>query len=96
MALTKADFSEKLFDELAMEHKQLREVQEKITELKVEDHSDEELKTLAIRYKDDSLFGFSDNPYTKELKRRITAEKEIEKELDEERKKKDTGGFFGF
>lgn len=46
---------------------------------------------MAIRWKDDSLFG-SSNPYTKELKRRIKAESMIEKELDEARKKKsDTG-----
>jgi len=86
---------EKLFDELAKEQEQLRTAQEKITNLKVEDLSDRELKTLAIRYVDNSLFG-SDNPYTKELKRRIGAEKTIEKTLKEEREREDSGSIFDF
>jgi len=86
---------DELFTELGKEQEQLREAQEKITNLKVQDLSDRELKTLSIRWKDDSIFG-SDNPYTKELKRRIRAEKTIEKELEEERNKKDEGSIFDF
>lgn len=89
------DKEDKLFNELGKEQEQLREAQEKITNLKVEDLSDRELKTLAIRWKDDSIFG-SNNPYTEELKRRIKAEKTIEKELAEERKKKEEGSIFDF
>jgi hypothetical protein len=92
---------EKLFDELGEEQEQLRKVQEQITELKIEDLSDRQLKTLAIRWKpSDSLFGdlfgSGDNPYTKELARRIRAEKEIEKELDEARKQKPEESIFDF
>lgn len=90
---------EKLFDELGEEQEQLREIQEKITDLKIEDLSDKQLKTLAIRWKPtDSLFGdlfgSGDNPYTEELARRIRAEKQIEKELDEARKEEPEGGLF--
>lgn len=95
IAETDEEFKEdKLFTELEKEQNQLRDIQEKVTELEAVDLSDRELKTLAIRWRDDSLFG-SSNPYTKELKRRIKAEKDIEKELDEERNKKAEGGFFG-
>jgi len=81
------DKESKLFDELGKEQEQLREKQEKITDLDVEDLSDRELKTLAIRWKDTSLFG-SNNKYAEELQRRIRAEKIIEKMLDDARKEK--------
>jgi hypothetical protein len=86
---------EKLFDELGEEQQQLRQKQEKVTKLTIQDLSDRQLKTLAIRWEDTSIFG-SDNPYKKELKRRIRAEKEIEKELDEVRKEKPEPSIFDF
>jgi len=84
---------EKLFNELEKEQNQLRKIQEDITSLNVQDLSDRELKTLAIRWKDTSIFG-SNNPYKEELKRRIKAEKTIEKELQEERAKKPEDSIF--
>ena len=84
---------EKLFNELEEEQNQLRKIQEDITSLNVQDLSDMELKTLAIRWKDKSIFG-GNNPYTEELKRRIKSEKEIEKELEEERNKKPEDSIF--
>ena len=91
------DREAKLFEELRVEQEQLRQLQEEVVETKAKDLSDSELKTLAIRWEDKSFFGVTDNPFTKELKRRIEAEKSIEKELAEARKKKpDEGGFFDF
>lgn len=84
---------EELFNELEVEQNQLREQQEKVTKIGLVDFSDKELKTLAIRWKDDSFFG-GDNPYSKELARRIRAEKTIEEELKEVRKEKPSEGFF--
>jgi len=81
---------EKLFNELETEQEQLRDVEEKITELNLEDLSDRQLKTLAIRHKDDSIFGTT-NKFTKELVRRIVAKKNIETELQNARKGQASG-----
>jgi len=100
--------SRKLNAELDKEQEQLRQVQEKVTELKVEDLTEAQLKTLAVRNKDTSLFG--GNKFEEELLRRIkktaeldrkTAEinskekiemEKLEKRLQEERKKAKDSG----
>ena len=89
---------EKLYDELGKEQEQLRQKQEQITELDEADLSDSELKTMAIRHKDNSFFGSffgSGNPYEDELVRRIKAEKSLEARLDKVRKEPVETGFFG-
>jgi len=85
----------KLFAELEVEQEQLRKVQEEVTEIKVEDLNDTQLKTLAVRQKDDefTIFG-SGNPYKDELLRRIDARKGLNKEIREAEKKKAETGFF--
>ena len=84
-----------LFRELDTERDQLRKVQEEITEVKIEDLSDAQLTTLAIRHKtsDFAIFG-SGNPYKDEVLRRINARKLLKKEVDEAEKKKPEGSFF--
>jgi len=83
---------EDLFRELDEEEDQLRKIQEEVTEIKVEDLNDAQLKTLAIRHKDDfSIFG-SGNPYKDELLRRIRAKKKLEKEISEAKSKKPEKG----
>ncbi len=96
------DRENKLFNELYEEQDQLRNIEEKVTNLKLEDLSDNELKTLAVRYKPNESF-FSDffslsddNPYEKELVRRIKAEKKIDKEIEEAQKEKPEEGLFDF
>ena len=89
----KPEQEQKLFDELAEEQEQLREVQEKATELDLSRLSDAELKTLAIRHPDDTgflsgLFGDSEDKYTAELVKRIQRKKSVEKKLKEARKEK--------
>lgn len=86
----------KLFAELEIEQEQLRKIQEDVTEIKVADLSDAQLKTLAIRYKDDRIFDFfgSGNPYKDELLRRIDTKKKLEQELSQARKKKPEKGVF--
>jgi len=72
---------EKIDSELDREEEQLREIQEEVTEIKVEDLSDRELKTLAIRHKggDFAIFG-SGNQFKDELLRRIKSRGEISRE----------------
>ncbi len=79
------DLKKKLDEELDKEQEQLRQIQEKITHINLEDLSDAELKTLAIRYKEpeglfSSFFG-SSNPYKDELLRRQRKKAELEREL---------------
>lgn len=87
------DKKQKLMDELKIEESELSEIQEKATNIDMQDFSDGQLKTLAIRHKDDSIF-FSSNPYTKELKRRIENKRKIETELREKRAEQESGGLF--
>jgi len=97
----------KLFSELKEEENQLRELQEKVTDMKLQDFSDAELKTLAVRYQPDEgllsgFFSTPSNPYEKELLRRIEKKEMLEKEITDTRKKAKSqessggGGFFGF
>ncbi|MCJ7766801.1 hypothetical protein MUP79_00215 [Candidatus Bathyarchaeota archaeon] len=76
----------KLEKELEAERKQLREKQETVTNIKVEDLSDVELKLLAVRHtKDEGFFSgmFGDaNPFKKELLRRIKFKRELERDMD--------------
>lgn len=84
----------RLFEELRLEEDQLREVQEKVTELQLEELNDSELKTMAIRYKDRGAGGFisdfvgigSGNPYQDELVRRVKKKQEVERQVVEARK----------
>ena len=84
---------EKLFNELDVEQTQLREIEEKVTELNLENVSDSKLKTLAIRHTDDSFFSLGDNKFSKELKRRIKTKKKLESELSQLRSAKPQKGF---
>jgi len=94
---------EKLFNELQKEENQLRTIQEKVTELRLEELSDRKLKTLAIRWnpKDEGLlgglFGSPRNPYQEELVRRIMQTKRLNQKLDQARKKpvEEATGLFG-
>jgi hypothetical protein len=102
----------KLEKELEAERTQLREKQETVSNIKVEDLSDVELKLLAVRHKGDGffagMFGES-NPYKSELVRRIKFKRELERQMDtiereqdaldkaaKEGKKEGNGGFFDF
>lgn len=81
----KTDEIEKLGEELDNEEQQLREAQEKVTNIKLDDYSDSELRTLAIRLKDDDsifsgLFSGSGNKYKDELLRRIKSRADIDRE----------------
>ncbi len=92
---------ERLNKELEDEEYQLNERLEKLTEHKIEDYSDAELKTLAVRHKpEESLFSLSEpsNPYKDELLRRIETRKQLNKEINMTKKgtrKKETGLFDG-
>ncbi len=91
------DKQEKLDRELEVEKGQLREIQEQVTKINVEDLSDGQLKTLAVRHKESSfsIFG-SGNEYQDELLRRITKTKEINQKIKEQKNKPVEKGFFEF
>ena len=79
--------TEELMQKLKSEREELRQIQEEITNIKLQDLSDSELKTLAIRYTDDSFFSFGEsNPYKKELLRRVDARKVLEEDISKARK----------
>jgi len=88
------DREERLLDELATEENQLRELQEQATNLHLEELSDAELNTLAIRYQPSVARGFiadftglgGGNPYQTELTRRITKRKEVADAVKDTRK----------
>ena len=90
------DWEEKedMIEDLENEERQLSEIKEEITNISLLDYSDGQLKTLAIRWDDDDIFGFSGNPYTRELKRRINNKKKVERELTEQRKEPVDDGIF--
>jgi vacuolar-type H+-ATPase subunit I/STV1 len=76
----------KLIQELEQEREQLRQLQEKATEIKLEDLNDSDLKQLAIRHKADSgffsdFFGTPSNQYKDELLRRIKVRKELNRDV---------------
>jgi hypothetical protein len=71
----------KLLRELDNERDQLRQLQEKVTQIKLDEISDADLKTLAVRYNDDGILSGilgSGNRYKFELLRRIKARKQVE------------------
>jgi len=77
------DEIDRLDTELDKEEKQLRNIQEKVTEINLEDFSEAQLKTLAISHKDSfSLFG-SGNRFEDELIRRIKKRGELERKKAE-------------
>jgi len=85
---TDTDKIDKLSDELDKEQDELRETQEKITEINLQDYTDEELKTLAIKFMPSTgFFDFfgneSDNKYLTELFRRKEKRMEIERQEKE-------------
>lgn len=88
------DREERLLDELATEENQLRGLQEQATNIKLQELSDAELKTLAIRYQPSVARGFiadftglgGGNPYQTELTRRITKRKEVADAVKDTRK----------
>jgi hypothetical protein len=85
-------------DELEQEEKQLRDLEEKMTDINVEDLSDRQLKILAVRHKDTSFFG-SGNEYEGELVRRIEKTKQINMKIKQAARKpveKETGLFADF
>jgi hypothetical protein len=63
--------------ELETEQKQLREMQEKATNIHIEDLSNRELQILAIKTQDSGFFDFGTNKYERELLRRIKTEREL-------------------
>jgi hypothetical protein len=89
----KGTIKKKHYDELEEEEHQLHQIQEKITEMPMEDLSDTEVRHLAIVTKDESLFG-SGNRYESELLRRIDRTKEIDKHIQDARRKPIEKGFF--
>lgn len=88
--------SQRLTDELDSEEAELREVQERVSNIKLEDLSDRQLETLAVNYRDDGLFSGvfgSGNEFQSELLRRQRKSAEIDREklkikIEEEFKKK--------
>ena len=61
---TDESHKEELQLKLKEEREQYREIQEEITKIKVQDLTNAQLEKIAIRYKDDSFFGFGEsNPY---------------------------------
>ena len=75
----------KLDRELDKEEEQLRKVQEDVTKLKLGDLTDSQLKELAVRHKDESLFNIfgSGNRYEDELIRRIRKNSELTRKQKE-------------
>lgn len=71
---------DRLDAELEREENQLRTIQEKITNVRMEDLTDRELKTLAIRI-EPGIFG--GNPYEEELVKRKRKEAEIQRRIKE-------------
>ena len=70
--------TEELMQKLKSEREELRQIQEEITNIKLQDLSDGELRTLAVHYTDDSFFSFGEsNPYKKELLRRVDFRKKL-------------------
>jgi hypothetical protein len=67
------------------EQEELRELQNKLTDLPFEDLSNAELKHLSIVYKDDGFFA-SGNKYEDELIRRVRQEKKVNKEIADAQK----------
>jgi GTP cyclohydrolase II len=73
-------------EELETEMQQLRKMQEKATNINLEDLNNKEIRLLAIRHKDDGgflsgFFGSSKNEFEEELLRRIHKEKEVDHEI---------------
>jgi len=93
---------ERLAKELDEEERQYNKKIEKFTEINVEDFSDQELKTLAVRTRESDsifsdMFGSKGNKYEKELLRRIAKTRELNKEINNAKrgiKPKKEAGFF--
>ncbi len=80
---------EQLELKLEEERKQYREIQEEVTKINVQDLTNKQLEQIAIRYKDESFFGFGDsNPYRKELLRRTEFKKNLDYDVKEIKNKK--------
>jgi hypothetical protein len=77
--------------ELEDEMEQLRKKQEEVTNLPIEDLSDRQLRTLAIRHKDTGLFG--GNEFEDELVRRIGKTKELNMKIKAAQRKPTGKGF---
>jgi len=77
--------------ELEDEMEQLRRKQEEVTNLPIEDLSDSQLRTLAVRHKDTGLFG--GNEFEDELVRRIEKTKELNMKIKEAQRKPTGKGF---
>jgi len=93
----------RLKEELDSEEYQLNERIEEVTNINLEDYSDNELRRLAIRHKPNDgifteIFGSGENPYKKELVRRIETTKKLNQDLNKARKGKveEKGGLFDF
>jgi len=98
------DSKEELQEELTSEEYQLNERIESISDVRLEDYSDTELKNLAVRIQEDDgffsgFFGDSENIYEKEILRRTRKRKELNERIKQENKKpiekKDDGFFDG-
>jgi hypothetical protein len=81
-----------LTGELETEEKQLRQIQEKVTELPLDSFDSAQLRRLAIMSEETGLFG--GNRYETELLRRIKREKIVDREIAEEKKKPVERGFW--
>ena len=82
--------SSRMYDELHEEERQLREREEEMTKINVENFSDSQLKQLAIRHKDSGVFSDlfgSGNEFEDELVRRIEKTKAINERIRQAQRK---------
>lgn len=76
-----------LITELGKEERDYRELQEKISDVSTKAMSDGQLRELAVRTNDDSIFSLGGgNQYEKELLRRIAKRKEIQQKVEKAEK----------
>jgi len=96
--------ADRLSKELDKEERELNVRIEEVTNINLEDYSDTELKRLAVRHKPSEsfladMFGSGENPYRKELLRRVNTNRELNKDIAQARKgvkKKEEGLFDDF
>jgi hypothetical protein len=76
-----------LITELGKEEKDYREIQEKVADVSVKAMSDGQLKELAVRTTDESIFSIGGgNQYERELLRRIAKRKELQQKVEKAEK----------
>jgi len=83
---------EKLKDRIENERRELHNLHEEVTDIKMADLTNNELREIAIRHKENEgmlsgIFGSGENKYEQELLRRIRRQKEVDAKVREEKQK---------